>query len=1462
MSLNVSPVLRELKRKDIYSVDEFVETLKLHNKNKAKIPKIHNYLLKKPYYKCKKKYGSKSWFEAWTKLLYGEKIVVWLRNSVKYKHLKKMLPFINIKKVRDVFENMRNGHSFNKVITNNNTANPSQMGFIFEAVVNLCIIAKLSPINYTGITFDNFNNFPNLEQCNSIKNYLENSINNSGGPSDMTFINEKAYIPSSTKYRDNISPKDLELNPLVRILERHYEDCKVVAIVKDKQKLIDHVFRNGDDVYKKPFDKTCEDGLLFDENDVKGWYKQFQLKFSGLSYNDAIEKIDRDYFNTERQSLKLRLHQKLFERAFFINFGNNKLKHLLFHKMRSGKSISLLNVCNRLLNGGMKRILIMTSAPSTIDSFVKDLEKFIEFKHIKYERQKDLLSLDDSFNGIVFSSVQYFKNGKQNNKKTKKAKKLKDLNFDCMIFDESHNGESNTRTYNMFEIEENKLVIFASGTGRKTQTYYNISQKCVYEWNSIDEGCMKNIQKNKDTDMHVDFMTTRHGPDFVELLNDETLDKDYSKYPTQILLRPTIVESMIEMINKYNQTHGTNFGFDFSSLFSLVEKSSKKKKEYKNEFVICKTQAGRKMLKRILEMIISSDPMDNTIMNEIEETQSNYESKHSTENDPGMFNIYLPTHNRYGNIAQLQETLVQFLKDEEIWTDYHIEYTNSISSSQDQSKFDTFISNCMKKTKTDGTDGKKGCILLLGEQGTLGINYPDCHVTISLDNGHNLDHQKQKWARAGMPATGKNVYINVDMNIQRVYLELTDKIHEYKRSNPNTTKSYHEILIWYFKQNIFTFNPSEINFGKMTSDEMNNCYKTIADDIRDKICVSDLLEQIECEDVLRPLLRDNGPESTFRQDNKVYEGLQQNCPVSTTTKTKGDRDETKINQPNESIESKDEYVEDESVKSVYMHNLTKQVVNKCVKTICMLHRLTKGKVQNVGDVLSSEWNPLIYNVIENNLKISRDIIKETINKIIHILKSIMNAQNNILNQIKEKYLNASADEFRKLVEEDFQPSKEERSLKAEVPTFVCLVDDMLNKMPISTWNTIYEILEPCCGKGNFVLGIFDKYYHGLVYITNKAERCKIIIEKCLYFGDITALNVTITKALLITQAEKYCGVIQEYKMNTFVGDTLALDIQTKWNIDEFYAVIGNPPYSTNPSKQNTTPLYNLFTEKFINKCRYLLYVVPSRWFIGGKGLDKFRNMMKKRKDIKLICHEDNEKKWFGNNVVIKGGVHYFLKDKEHSGVCSFNGEPYDLSKYDIIVKPQFHNIIDKIKNHKSLDSLYRSSGYFRIRTNDNRLKNTGKIKCYVSTIRYNKMTKSIKGNVRKEADNEKSKNRCKYIENYDNSNNFWKVITTRAAHGAHSGFGFKCVSDPNEVYTDSYISFQVKNENEAKSLLSYIETKLVNYLLSVRKISQDISKKTCKWIPLVPLNKIWYDKDVYAYFKLTEDEITSIEKSI
>ena len=149
--------------------------------------------------------------------------------------------------------------------------------------------------------------------------------------------------------------------------------------------------------------------------------------------------------------------------------------------------------------------------------------------------------------------------------------------------------------------------------------------------------------------------------------------------------------------------------------------------------------------------------------------------------------------------------------------------------------------------------------------------------------------------------------------------------------------------------------------------------------------------------------------------------------------------------------------------------------------------------------------------------------------------------------------------------------------------------------------------------------------------------------------------------------------------------------------------------------------------------------------------------------------------------------------------------------------------------------------HYKIQTNDTRLENTKtdeNIICYVS----------------------QQKGFIKYINKKEikKSTNNYKLITARA-NGGNGCFGNSFVGKPNEVHTKSYISFNLTTENEALSLLSYMKCKLPNFMLSLRKISQDISESTCKWIPLPELNKEWNDEEVYKYFKLSEEEIKLVK---
>jgi hypothetical protein len=64
------------------------------------------------------------------------------------------------------------------------------------------------------------------------------------------------------------------------------------------------------------------------------------------------------------------------------------------------------------------------------------------------------------------------------------------------------------------------------------------------------------------------------------------------------------------------------------------------------------------------------------------------------------------------------------------------------------------------------------------------------------------------------------------------------------------------------------------------------------------------------------------------------------------------------------------------------------------------------------------------------------------------------------------------------------------------------------------------------------------------------------------------------------------------------------------------------------------------------------------------------------------------------------------------------------------------------------------------------------------------------------------------------------------------------------------------------SLKSYLECKLPNYLLSLRKITHHINNNNLNYTPLIPLDKIWNDELVFDYFCLDDNDIKIMKENI
>lgn len=460
----------------------------------------------------------------------------------------------------------------------------------------------------------------------------------------------------------------------------------------------------------------------------------------------------------------------------------------------------------------------------------------------------------------------------------------------------------------------------------------------------------------------------------------------------------------------------------------------------------------------------------------------------------------------------------------------------------------------------------------------------------------------------------------------------------------------------------------------------------------------------------------------------------------------------------------------------------------------------------------------------------------------YLVKKYIKENSDIYNStiIIKMTLQSLIDNPKKLLEfinQCLKPKKVEKRNYGEVFTPWDFIMKMLEHLPKEVWtNKNLKWFDPASGMGNFTIAIYYKLMDGLEKeIPDKLERKKHILENMLYMSEYSKKNCIIAKEIF--------DINNEYNLNLYIGDTLTLDTKKLWNSDYFDIIIGNPPYNKEFNKGGSTPYYNEFIEKFIDKCRILYFVIPSRWFTGGKNLTDFRKMILDRNDIVLIRHFDDSVKIFGPNVKIAGGVQYIMKDSEYKGLCDFNGEPTKLNQFEIFLENKNTKIVEYISKFENIDKYYVGRCY-GIETSDKRLTEQttpNSIQCYVS----------------------QKNGFIKYIDkkHVDKDYDYWKVITARANGRKGSGFGNIFVGNKTQVHTGSYISFKCESEQEALSFESYLKCRLPNFFLSLRKSSQDISKNTCKWIPKPTFDRIWTDEEVYKFFKLTPEQINLIEKT-
>ncbi len=255
-------------------------------------------------------------------------------------------------------------------------------------------------------------------------------------------------------------------------------------------------------------------------------------------------------------------------------------------------------------------------------------------------------------------------------------------------------------------------------------------------------------------------------------------------------------------------------------------------------------------------------------------------------------------------------------------------------------------------------------------------------------------------------------------------------------------------------------------------------------------------------------------------------------------------------------------------------------------------------------------------------------------------------------------------------------------------------------------------------------------------------------------------------------------------------------------------------------------------------------LTPSRWFQTDSGdfnyLKKFRELIRNSNNVRLLnyypIYPDTDH---------TGGLSYLIIDVGYNGTCLYKRENLyvDLKASDIILKSAYHyQLINKITANKCMDSIFITSGWSGIKTNDSRLSNIeeqGLLKVYVS----------------------KKTGKEKWIPmNCINKHepfgfiDYWKVLTPETVP---TGTGFNDIfilAAPCELCNQTFCGFLVNSEEQGKSLITYLKTEFAHKMVLYRKIKNHINKHCLSYLPYLPLDRDWDDEKVVEYLKLNSQE--------
>lgn len=410
-------------------------------------------------------------------------------------------------------------------------------------------------------------------------------------------------------------------------------------------------------------------------------------------------------------------------------------------------------------------------------------------------------------------------------------------------------------------------------------------------------------------------------------------------------------------------------------------------------------------------------------------------------------------------------------------------------------------------------------------------------------------------------------------------------------------------------------------------------------------------------------------------------------------------------------------------------------------------------------------------------------------------------------------------------------------VNGEIRTNPALVDEMLNSLPKSIWRKGGLFLDPCCGRGTFLLKIIDRL---LAYHTP---------EKILTM--ITGIDAD--KHCVYTTKEvvaKRLGIKSDQLKNTIIENNFLTWGPRKMKFD---VIVGNPPYQ-NPGKSKGQKLWY----KFIFRCHelvkdggYLTMVTPSSWIRGGvnHGRQGVLKDIFAKEQLHIAAFDDITKKYFGKIGI---DISWWMLEKTPINkttkmILKDTTIDMDLKDVEVLSPVADSNAISILTKFIDAKLTKEEVIYYNYK-NPDRTKESA-ILTATHTVKHWVHGCTQKGN-----------DTYTYLENRFNDKLDFKKILFLIG----SRYWQPHVDEENVGVITQGFAIKIKDGWTKDNILSVYESKLWKLIFFNFQLEQNGFMKNAivKKTPVMDMTKKWTDAEIYKYFNLTQDEINYVESTV